>query len=478
MKKVLAFALCLVMLLSAVACASNPTSDDPGKSTEKPAATTAPATGDPATDPTAGTTGDPVYIDANAAEMTGEVRFLTAFAGSQGTDELIADFNKYYPNVKVSYEVYVNNAEGNVTANTAIQSKTVDVILSFDPANTGFRWENGLLMDITDRLAADNLDLIKEWGAGTYKYNDRVYCIPGGGLSVIMALNMDMWNAAGLGEIPDSWTWDEYFEACRKMTQKAADGSTLVYGGAQFNNAPYWYYPMMQTKGTDVFYNAEGKADFASGLAERVLSRQIAAEQEGIWYKQIDLMTNNQKSRDLLWSGTVASCVESLITRFVQDKEKYPHDFILGYAPYPVNEAGETNYMLGSQNYSFFCVTNNAKDPDAAYAFAKFASTYGGKYLYKAGHTTTWTGTNPDEIVDLIFGSRENAALYIDVDSYIKNSLALGQPAYSDKTITAYSQIADLANEYLTYALNGTMTVNEAMTELNDLANQAIEEYN
>ncbi len=492
-KKMLAMLLCMSMVFSMAACGSSGSGGAPAEETagseagggneEKAggndaASEEAEAAAESEEESDAGTSegGEPVYIDEDAASMTGEVRFLTAFAGGQGTDALIEDFNSYYPNVNVTYEVYVNNAEGNVTANTSIQSGAVDVILSFGPADTGFRWENGLLMDITDRLAEDNLDLVKEWGTDNYTYNDRVYCIPGGALSVIVALNMDMWNAAGLGEIPDYWTWDEYLDACRAMTKKAADGSTEVYGGTQFNNTPYWYYPMMQSKGKNVFYNEEGKADFTSGLAEKIVNRQLDAEEEGIWYKQINLITDNQKSRDLLWGGQVASCVESLITRFVMDTENYPHDFILGYAPYPVNEEGETNYMHGAMTNSFFCVTNNAKDADAAYAFAKFASTYGSKYLYKAGHASGWSGTNPDEIVDLVFGSREEAEKYVDVDSYIANVLAVGKPFYADENITAYSQIASLCDEYFVYMLNGSMAVEDALEELNEYADEAIED--
>ncbi len=422
------------------------------------------------------TTGEPKYIDDSAASMTGTVRLLTAFKGSLGTDDLIAAFNEYYPNVEVTAETYVNNSDGNLTANTAIQAGNADVILSFGTNNTAFRWQNGLLLDITDRLAADNLDLVTEWGTDAYTYNDRVYCFPSGGLSVFVAVNMDMWNAAGLGDLPDSWTWDEYLDACRAMTQTDANGATVVYGGTDFNQRDYWTYAMRQTKGVDAFYTADGKADFTSGLAATILQRELNAEAEGIWYPKINLITNNQKSRDLLWSGTVATCIESIITRFVMDKENYPHDFIMGYAPYPINSEGETNYALGNMPNSFYCVTSNAKDPDAAYAFAKFASTYGCKYLYKAGHTSTWTGTDTDDIVSLVFGSYENAAQYVDVDSYIKNVLAIGQPAYHEENITAYSEIASLLNEYTDYILSGEMSVEKGLQELNDAANLAIED--
>ena len=112
--------------------------------------------------------GDPVYINKNAAEMTGKVRFYSAFAEDVGSGALIAEFNKYYPNIEVILTTYKNNNDGNVAVDTAMVGGQVDVLLSFGVANTLARWENNLFVDITDRLKADNLDLVKEWGTETY----------------------------------------------------------------------------------------------------------------------------------------------------------------------------------------------------------------------------------------------------------------------------------------------------------------------
>lgn len=216
--------------------------------------------------------GAPAYIAENAAELTGEIKFYTAFAGENGTDAMIAEFNKHYPNVKVGYEVYKNSADGNVGLDTAIiAGDQVDVLLSFGVANTAERWENGLLMDLTERLAADGLDLVKEWGTDVYKYEDKVYVFPSGGLSVYVAINLDKWNAAGLGELPTAWTWYEYLAACEKLTEKDADGKVVVHGGSDFNQIDYWTYALRQAKGKNVFYNAEGMSDFDNPLFAQAL---------------------------------------------------------------------------------------------------------------------------------------------------------------------------------------------------------------
>lgn len=410
----------------------------------------------------------PAYIDADAANMTGTVRFWTAFAGQFGTDAMIADFNALYPNINVEYTVYKNNSEGNMTVNTAMLAGEIDVLLGFHTYNTAARWENNMLLDLTDRLAADNLDLVKEWGTDVYTYNGRCYCFPSGGLSAFVAINMDMWNAAGLGELPLEWTWDQYLDACRAMTTED------VIGGSDFNQTEWWTYSVYQTLGKDALYNEEGLSNFDHPLFAQALNREIAAEQEGIWYPKAVYAADGTYARVMFLNGKIASTTESIVTRFLSDKENYPHDFLVGYAPYPVNDLSETNYLTGYLPQSFYCVAQNCQDADAAYAFAKFAATYGSKYLFKAGHASQWTGIQADEIINVVFGSREEAEKLVDVDSYIRSVLAFNAPSYRETNITAFARLAAIRDEYGMYALSGQMSVEEALKTAKEEADAAI----
>jgi len=458
MKKLIAFCLTLAMVLCLLAgcgkkAAQTETSNSGGSS--------------------GSTSGDPVYIDADAANMTGTVHMYTAFAGENGTDALIQEFNKYYPNIKVEYEVYKNSADGNVGLDTSLMAGNADVLISYGVKNAANRWENGMLMDLTDRLAADNLDLTKEWGTDVYQYNDRVYAFPSGGLSVYIAINLDKWEAAGLGDIPTSWTWDEYLDACRKLTEKDASGNTTVYGGSDFNQTDYWTYAIRQSKGSNVFYKADGSADFDNSLWTTVLQREVDAEKEGIWYSKASYLADSTKSRDMFLNGTNATTVESILTRYIVAGKPQFH---IAYAPYPVNAAGETNYMGGSIANSFVSVAKNAQDPDAAYAFAKFWATYGNKYMFAAGHACTWTGVDSTDILNVVFGSTEEAEKYIDTESFTKYVIATGEPAYSEDNISAFADIQSMIEEYTRYVLNGDMTASSAMAELQTNAQAAIEE--
>ena len=468
MRKIAVLLLSLVMVLSMVAgCANEVKTETP----PTPSEATSPDAPPPSSDQVVST--EPVYIDADAASLAGNVRFYTAFAGENGTDALIAEFNKHYPNVAVQATTYKNSVDGNVGLDTAMMAGEVDVIMSFGVANTAKRWVNGMLMDITDRLAADHLDLTAEWGTDAYQYNNRTYVFPSGGLSIYVAINMEKWQAAGLGDLPTEWTWDEYLAACRAMTERDAGGKVTVYGGTDFNAVDYWTYSIRQSKAKNAFYKEDGTSDFDNPLWAKVLQREFEAESEGIWHAKTTFLTDATTSRDKILAGEIASGVESILTRFITKSER---SFKIGYAPYPVNEKGETNYMGGSIPNSFVGVCSNTTNPDAAYAFAKFCATYGNKYMYAAGHATTWTGVDPDEVLEVVFGSKEEAAKWIDVDTFISYVVAKGAPAYSEDYIVAFPEIQSLIEEYTKYVLNGEMTAEAAMAEVKVRADSAIKD--
>lgn len=409
--------------------------------------------------------GDPVYINANAAEMKGTVRFYSAFAEDVGSGALIEEFNKYYPNIEVILTTYKNNNDGNVAVDTAMVGGQVDVLLSFTLGHTMQRWKNNLFVDITDRLKADNLDLVKEWGSDVYKYNGKVYTFPCGAMTYYVAINMDLWNAAGLGEIPSEWTWDEYLEACRKLTKNG------IYGGMDYSDKDSWTLRVAQVKGKNTYYNEEGLTDFTSDLFVKALQLEVDAEKEGIWYAKPTMMANNLRNRQLFLGGEVATSVDSILTRYITSID---HTFKIGYAPYPVMEKGQTNYMFGPKYNSHVGISTNCQDFEAAYAFAKFLATYGNKYLYASGHAGTWTGNNADEILEVVFGSVEEAEKWVDPEGFNKYVVAAGQPAYAEDYIVANNELYDLIIEYTDYVLVGEMTVEDMLKEIKKYGDEAI----
>lgn len=468
MKKSIAMLLALVMVLSMAACgASEPEAPETPTKVENPTESNTPTAPQEEADPLTG------WIFEEDTSISGTVRFWIPFKGTQGMDAMIAEFNQSYPNITVELNTYSNNADGNIALNTSIMAGECDVVASFEIHNLMNRLENGLYQDLTDKVASEGIDLLANWGTEAYNYKDKVYVLPCGGLSHYVAINMDAWNAVGLGELPTEWTWDEYIEASRKMTEYNEDGTVAVYGGSNTHTQSDLLDFRYQVYGCNRYYTADGNCAFDEDLVKSQIQKYLAAEEEGIWYKLSTYRSDNYKSWYAYTDGLVNSTIALNIPRFIIDPDKNIN-FVTGFAPYPVVEKGQTNYHSGVNYFSFAGITQGCQDEEAAWAFLKWYSTYGSKYLVVAGHQSTWIGTDPAGAVDLIFGSEEAATKLIDLESFKRVVGNTENPNAYDSMSYAYSKLTDIWTEFVTYIYTGEMTVDDALAQAAQLGNAAI----
>ena len=481
MKKLLALLLVLAMVLSMAACGTTaPDPTDPPKATDPaktPDQTTAPTEEDKRVDVEEMDTS--WIVDEDPTAVTGTVNFYIPFKGSQGMDAMIAAFNEIYPNIEIVLNTYSNNSDGNASVNTAILAGEVDVLASFGLQTTDKRWEAGLFYDLTDLVEEYGIDLVEHWGTDAFQKDGTIYTFPSGGLCYYITVNLDAWEKAGLGELPlDGWTWDEYLAASKAMTEYNEDGSVAVYGGSDYHSVNYFTYAVAQVVGKDHYYNEEGMANFDSDAFLKALQREYDAELvDKIWYpKAIYRGDNIQAQQSFLQDQMCNSEITCNQIRFMADRENYGTDWKVGFLPYPVEEEGQTNYMSGISPFSHsgLCIDESDEDFDAAWAFLRWYSTYGVAYLVAAGHQPNWKGTSDLDPLVLLFGSEEEAAKYMDVESFRAVVGRVDLPAFVELNLTAYSKISSILNEYVMYALNGQMTPEEALTEAAKLANEEI----
>ena len=481
MKKLLALLLVFAMVLSMAACGTTkPDPTDPPKATDPnktPGQTTPTTEDDKRVDVEELDTS--WIIDEDPTAVSGTVNFYIPFKGSQGMDAMIAAFNEIYPNVEIKLNTYSNNSDGNASVNTAILGGEVDVLASFGLHTTDKRWEAGLFYDLTDLVEEYGIDLVEHWGTDAFQKDGTIYTFPSGGLCYYITVNLDAWEAAGLGELPlDGWTWDEYLAASKAMTEYNEDGSVAVYGGSDYHSVNYFTYAVAQVVGKDHYYNAEGMANFDSDAFLKALQREYDAELvDKIWYpKAIYRGDNIQAQQSFLQDQMCNSEVTCNQIRFMADRANYGTDWKVGFLPYPVEEEGQTNYMSGITPFSHsgLCIDETDEDFDAAWAFLRWYSTYGVAYLVAAGHQPNWKGTSDLDPLVLLFGSEEEAAKYMDVESFRAVVGRVDLPAFVELKLTAYSKISSILNEYVMYALNGQMTPEEALAEAAKLANEEI----
>jgi multiple sugar transport system substrate-binding protein len=103
--------------------------------------------------------------------------------------------------------------------------------------------DKGVLLDLTDRLAADSrpaarLDDYFPQVLQTAQYNGRTYGLPWIAQPVMLYYNPKLFADAGVEEPNENWTWDDFKTAAEKLTRDTNnDGTPDVYGTA-FNSWP------------------------------------------------------------------------------------------------------------------------------------------------------------------------------------------------------------------------------------------------
>ncbi len=96
----------------------------------------------------------------------------------------------------------------------------------------------GALLDITDRLASDQTPAAKVDDyfppiLDTARYQGKTYGLPWISQPVMLYYNPALFQAAGVAEPDDTWTWDTFMSAAEQLTDPAAG----VYG-TSFNSWP------------------------------------------------------------------------------------------------------------------------------------------------------------------------------------------------------------------------------------------------
>jgi multiple sugar transport system substrate-binding protein len=106
----------------------------------------------------------------------------------------------------------------------------------------------GVMLDITDRLAgsshpaADTNDYY-ESSFGPFTHDGKIYGLPWLQQPVMMYVNKALFDEAGLGYPDESWTWNEFLNAAKKLT-KDANGKRADEAGFDPNNTVQWGFTL------------------------------------------------------------------------------------------------------------------------------------------------------------------------------------------------------------------------------------------
>lgn len=275
-------------------------------------------------------------------------------------NDLAADFQK-----KTGIKVEVETAEWSVywdKINTLYAAGTPPEVFAMDAPLFQDWYSRGALSSLQPYLDKDKkfLDGIYPQTLAAYKTESGYFGLPRDCQTIALFYNKDMFDAAGLKYPDDSWTYDDFKAAAKKLTKTS--GSKVTQWGFQadlydietFMSDAVWAY------GGDIL-SPDGKST-------------VIGEEKELWKLVGDMVRGDrsipdqeslaQYGSDAFLAGKVA-----MITTGHWSVPTYKDvAFKWAVAPLPKGPAGRA----ASINSAGFVMAKNCKNPDAGWEWVKF----------------------------------------------------------------------------------------------------------
>ena len=411
---------------------------------------------------------------ADASEVDGTtISFWHSMGGvnGQAIDTLVQKFNdenEYGITVEAEYQGSYDDAL-NKLKSAQIGNMGADLVQVYE-IGTRFMIESGWIVPMQSMVNADEYDtsVLEPNLAAYYTINNMLYSMPFNSSTPLMYYNKDMFDAAGITEIPDS------LEAIAEVGDKLLDGgaqevmSLGIYG---------WFFEQFIGKqGLEYANNGNGRTEAATAVAfdENGAAANILTE----WKNLYDLgyapnvgkggdagLADFSAGKSAITLGSTAS-----LKQILQDVDG---KFEVGPAYFPkVKSTDEGGVSIGGA--SLWALDNNdPKKLRATWEFVKFLISPESQAFWNA--ETGYFPVNVDAHDEDVF--KENIEKYPQFETAI-DQLHDSAPQYAGALLSVFSEARAIVESEIESMLNGNETVDEAVDSMASQINDAIEEYN
>lgn len=411
---------------------------------------------------------------ADASEVDGTtISFWHSMGGvnGQAIDTLVQKFNdenEYGITVEAEYQGSYDDAL-NKLKSAQIGNMGADLVQVYE-IGTRFMIESGWIVPMQSMVNADEYDtsVLEPNLAAYYTINDMLYSMPFNSSTPLMYYNKDMFDAAGITEIPDS------LEAIAQIGDKLLDSgaqevmSLGIYG---------WFFEQFIGKqGLEYANNGNGRTEAATAVAfdEDGAAANILNE----WKNLYDLgyapnvgkggdagLADFSAGKSAITLGSTAS-----LKQILQDVDG---KFEVGTAYFPkVKSTDEGGVSIGGA--SLWALDNNdPKKLRATWEFVKFLISPESQAFWNA--ETGYFPVNVDAHDEDVF--KENIEKYPQFETAI-DQLHDSAPQYAGALLSVFSEARAIVESEIESMLNGNETVDEAVDSMASQINDAIEEYN
>ena len=410
--------------------------------------------------------------DASEVDKT-TISFWHSMGGvnGQAIDTLVQKFNdenEYGITVEAEYQGSYDDAL-NKLKSAQIGNMGADLVQVYE-IGTRFMIESGWIVPMQSMVNADEYDtsVLEPNLAAYYTIDDMLYSMPFNSSTPLMYYNKDMFDAAGITEIPDS------LEAIAQIGDKLLDSgaqevmSLGIYG---------WFFEQFIGKqGLEYANNGNGRTEAATAVAfdENGAAANILNE----WKNLYDLgyapnvgkggdagLADFSAGKSAITLGSTAS-----LKQILQDVDG---KFEVGTAYFPkVKSTDEGGVSIGGA--SLWALDNSdPKKLRATWEFVKFLIAPESQAFWNA--ETGYFPVNVDAHDEDVF--KENIEKYPQFETAI-DQLHDSAPQYAGALLSVFSEARAIVESEIESMLNGNETVDEAVDSMASQINDAIEEYN
>lgn len=412
---------------------------------------------------------------ADASEVDGtEISFWHSMGGvnGQAIDTLVKKFNdenEYGITVKAQYQGEYDDSL-NKLKSSQIGNMGADLVQVYE-IGTRFMIESGWITPMQQMIDADNYDLsqIEPNLAAYYTIDDQLYSMPFNSSTPIMYYNKEMFEKAGITEIPDSL---EGIEAIgEKLLNEGGAGQVIslgIYG---------WFFEQFIGKqGLEYANNGNGRTEPATavafdenGAAENILTAWKSLYDKGYAPnvgKGGDAgLADFSAGKSAITLGSTAS-----LKQILQDVNG---KFEVGTAYFPkVKSTDEGGVSIGGA--SLWALNNNdPKKTRATWEFVKFLISPESQAYWNAqtGYFPVTTAAQEEPVF------KENVEKYPQFQTAI-DQLHDSSPEYGGALLSVFPEARATVESEIENLLNGNADVEKTVKNMADAINKSIEEYN
>lgn len=371
-------------------------------------------------------------------------------------DQLIVDFQKENPNIKVVHTTFPYEQYNDKVAASVPAGRGPDVI------NLYYGWlpkyiDSGYLAPLPEKdfpVATIEKDFIPMVQAA--KFDGKYYALPTAVRALAIFYNKDLWKAAGLDPAKTPQTLDEMVEVSKKLTKMEGGKMTVAGWRIDLSNQDHQLYREILIR---EFGGTPQSPDH-----KKILWTASPAGYEA-WQYLIDLTTKHKVSDPTLgqdgptaWLAQQAAMMVSGSFYLGTAKSKATFDW--GVFPMPAGPKGAANF---GSFWTHGITTKAAKDPAKLAASVKFL-----QYLTSAATMKKWTpaiGELParaELLKDPMFTNDANLAPFI-------NSLPVAQATYFVDETADRKALMDAYDKVILKNEDPKKALDEAVTQVQKL---------